>query len=347
MGRKILFVGEEVPGSRSLQRLNALRALGHKVLFIPTTPPGHSCETQPNLWHRICYRLRLPLDRARTNRTLVGLFSASFDIVWLDNASIVRPSTLAHLTAANPRLLLVWFSEDDMMNPRHRSRWIEASIPRFDLWVTTKSFNAELQELPALGAQKVLFVHNAYDRDLHQPLEISEDDQRRFGAEVAFVGTFEQPRSRSLLALAQAGVKCRVWGNGWSGMIGAHPNLIIENRPVYGMDYNRVLAATAINLCFLRHFNRDRQTTRSIEIPACGAFMLHESSEELSSLLRPGVEAAYFANDDELISACRYWLANVTARRAVAAAALQRVRALGLSHHETVSRILVAAEGRS
>lgn len=342
----IVFVAEQVTGSRSLQRLATLRALGHRVLFVPTTPDGVSCERRPSLAYRISYRLRLPFDRAGTNAALLGADMRRFDLLWCDNAGVLGRPTLETLKARHPGLRLVWFSEDDMMNRRHRTRWLEPAIPLFDVWATTKSFNAEPEELPRLGARNVVFVNNSYDPALHRPLELDDAARATFAADIAFVGTFEAPRAASLLELARQGLKVRVWGNGWGEMAAAHQNLVVENRPVYGDDYVRALRASAINLCFLRHFNRDRQTTRSIEIPACGAFMLHEHSDEMARLLADGEEAAYFADDGQLAAQCRRWLADPAGRERVAAAGLARVRALGLSHGETVTRILEAAGGR-
>lgn len=341
----IIFVAEQVPGSRSLQRLATLRALGHSVLFVPTTPDGASCESRPSPAYRISYRLRLPFDRTGANGVLRGLDIRGFDLVWCDNAATIRRATLERLKARNPALRLVWFSEDDILNPRHRSRWLEAAIPLFDTWVTTKSFNADPTELPRLGARNVVFVNNAYDPALHRPLELDADTRAAFAADIAFVGTFEAPRAASLLHLARQGLRVRVWGNGWNTLAGVEPNLVVENRPVYGDDYVRALRASAVNLCFLRHFNRDRQTTRSIEIPACGAFMLHERSEEMTGLLAEDVEAAYFGDDQELAAQCRRWLADPEGRNRVATAGLRKVQALGLSHRETVGRILDASGG--
>lgn len=340
---KILFVGETVPGSRALQRLEALRGLGHQVHLVPTTPEGGNCERKPSLLYRALYRLRLPPDLAGTNAALTALDARAFDLALFDNARTVRRRTLEALKARHPGLPLVWFCEDDMMNPRHRTRWVAGAIALFDLWVTTKSYNAEPEELPSLGARRILFVDNAYDPALHRPLEVSAGERDRFGADISFIGTCEAPRAASLLHLARSGLRCRVWGNGWAAWAGAQSNLVIENRPVYNLDYARVLCSSKINLCFLRHFNRDRQTTRSIEIPACGAFMLHERSAEMTGLLRADHEAAYFGSDDELVSQCRRWLADDAGRAAIAAAGLERVRSLGLSHAQVLGRILDTA----
>src|SRR5262249_31144401 len=146
-----------------------------------------------------------------------------------------------------------------------------------------------------------------------------------FGADVAFVGTFEAPRAASLLALARAGIGVRVWGNGWAQLRDAHPNLSVEARPVYDDDYARTINATRINLAFLRKANRYLQTCRTVEVPACGGFMLHERSGEVERLFAGDREAAFFETDGDLVAACRRWLADEAGRRAVAEAGRARV----------------------
>ena len=332
---KIVLVGEANPGSRTPQRLQALQELGHMVEMVPTTPPGWTYEARPSLLDRLCYRLRVPRDKAGANAALLHA-AAQADVVVLDNARAIRPETLRRVRALTPRVRLVWYSEDDTMNPRHRTRWLEACIPLFDLWVTTKSFNADPAEVPSLGARAVMVADNSYCPHAHAPLPADD----RFTAPVSFVGTYESPRADDLVALAEAGVTVRIWGNGWSGLAGRSPFLKVENRPVYGDDYRRVVCSSAINLCFLRKGNRDRQTCRSLEIPAMGGFMLHEASDEMERLLAPEREVAYFSSRVELVQQCIRWLANESERRQVAAAGHARVVADGHSHHTRWQAIL-------
>lgn len=329
---KLILVGEANRGSRTPQRLRALREAGHQVIMVETTPPGWSYETSPRLTQRLCYRLRLPLDPAGANARLIAQASSDVDAVIVDNARMIRPQTLRRLRRLAPDAKLVWYSEDDIMNPRHRSRWMEAAIGLYDLWVTTKSFNAQAGEVPALGARRVLFVDNSFCPHDHAPITIDAEERQRWGAPVSFVGTYEHPRAADLLALAEAGIDVRVWGNGWHAMVGAHPRLRIENRPVYGDDYRRVVAASDLNLCFLRKGNRDLQTCRSLELPAMQAAMLHEASPEVERLFAPDREAIYFTDQAGLIAATRRWLADAQARHRLAAAARDRACADGHDH---------------
>lgn len=340
---RVILVGETNPGSRTPQRLRALRELGHDVTMVSTTPPGWTYETPPDLVQRLLYRLRLPMDKAGANRALLDAAQAGCDLIVIDNARIIRPATLRQIRRQTPNIRLIWYSEDDTINPVHRSRWMEGCIPLYDLWVTTKSFNAHPREVPKLGARRVLFVNNSYCRHTHAPIAIDDEQRIRWGAAVSFVGTYEAARENDILALAQAGINVRVWGNGWPDPERRPTGLSIENRPVYGDDYRRVVAASDINLCFLRKGNRDLQTCRSLELPAMGACMLHEASPEVESLFTANTEALYFADTRSLIETARLWLDRPDACRRLGVSARARAVADGHDHHHRWDFILSEA----
>jgi spore maturation protein CgeB len=338
----VVFVGETMPGSRTPQRVRAFRSLGCAMDVVATNKPGRTFEDPPSFIERVRHRLRRPADESRANEALLRAVARGCDLIWIENARTLRPETLAEVKRLAPDAPLIWFAEDDMMNPRLGSVWLDRSLPLFDLWVTTKSFNADPHEMPARGVRRIAFVDNSYDPTIHRKRELTGSEQAAFAADIAFVGTYEAPRARSLQRLADAGLSVRVWGNGWRHLSGAHPGLRIEGRPVYDDDYARTINASRINLAFLRKANRDRQTCRTLEIPACGGFMLHEASAEAERLFASGREAAYFGTDDDLVSACRSWLADDTRRQDVAAAGWRRAQT-GHTHADRVSQILKLA----
>jgi len=338
---RILVVGELVASSRSHQRIAALRDMGHYVETMSTVAQEATYEDRPSLYERIRYRLRMPVDRMNINGRLVAAIeNGAFDLLWVERVLELRGRTLQSIKSRNPNIGFIWYAEDDMMNPRHRSRYVEGAIPWFDVWVTTKSFNASPDELPALGARNVLFVNNAFDPAIHHAVPIGSEDRALYGSDICFVGTFEHPRAESLVALADQGYKVRVWGNGWGRMVGRHANLAIENKPVYGEAYAKTICASRINLCFLRKSNRDLQTCRSIEIPAIGGFMLHERNAEITAILAEDKEAAYFGGDDELARQCAYWLKEEERRTTVAAAGHTKITAGRFTHRDRIEQIL-------
>jgi len=339
---RTVVAGQTFETSRTVQRVAAMQSLGCAVERVPTTPPGWNYETEPTLLRRIRHRMRLPGDPAAANRAIVRAVERGADVLWLDAADMIRPATLREAKRINGSLALIWYSEDDMMNPRLRTRWVQSSLPLFDLCVTTKSFNASPAELPSLGAKRVLFVNNSFDPAVHRAVTIDAEARVRFGSPISFIGTFERPRAESVLHLAKQGLAVRVWGNGWADWVGGHPNLTIENRPVYNDDFARVVAASAINLGFLRKSNRDLQTCRSVEIPGCAGFMAHERNDEIVALFREGREAVYWSSDDELARVCAFWLDREAERGKIAKDARDRAFALELTHQANVVRILNA-----
>ena len=122
---RILLAGEIVPGSRTLQRIRALREMGHEVAAIETNMPGATYEDRPRFVERVRYKLRIPGDPNRANEALIANAGQQrFDLVWLERCVAVRAGTLRRIKELAPATRLVWYAEDDMMNPRHLSRWL-------------------------------------------------------------------------------------------------------------------------------------------------------------------------------------------------------------------------------
>jgi len=252
---------------------------------------------------------------------------------------MVRVSTLEKVRKLFPSVKIIFFSEDDMFAKHCQSKYFLACLPLYDVVFTTKSFNLNPEELPSLGARKVIYVKMAYDPNAHRPITINNPDGTNFESDVSFIGTYESNRKDKLFFLAESGIKIRVWGNGWAKYVGQHSNLQIENKPAYGDEYAKQICASKINLCFLRKMNRDLHTCRSFEIPACGGFMLAERTPDHQELFKENKEAVFFDinNHQELLEKVRYYLDHEEERRAIAKAGRERCLNSGYSHHERLT----------
>lgn len=335
-GLRILYSGPS--DGTSLQRAESLRALGAEVVHVPSglvTPRGLAYQL-----YRAVHKLRKHPDFFRANRRLVREASnASFDIVWIDKGLWLHPATISKLRRLLPGVRVVAYSPDDMSNPNNQSPRYLKTLPLYDLNVTTKSYN--VAELEALGAREMLHVDNAYDPAIHRPIELTPADRERYAVDVGFVGAYEAERADMLLRLAQAGLSVCVRGPQWARFFtGSHPNLRVIEGWVDDEAYPRIVNATKINLGFLRKSNRDQQTTRSVEIPACRAFMLAERTPEHERLFREGAEAEFFGDFEELLAKCRHYLANESERAEIAQRGYRRCVLAGYSNFGRLSAIL-------
>lgn len=333
---RILYVGPLEYGGTCLQRMVALRDLGHDVLAVDTAATSVRQRLLPV---RVLRRCGLHLDLTHANaRILDAVDRRRFDVVWVDKGLCIHPRVLAHVKEAQPDCKLVSYSPDDMLNPRNQSRWYLRSVPIYDLHVTTKSYN--VKELKQLGAKEVLFIPNAYDPHTHRPVILTAEERSKLQADVGFIGAFERERFASILALAEAGIHVTVRGPGWPTRATVPGTLYIKPGWVLGDDYAKAICATKINLCFLRKANRDRQTTRSVEIPACGGFMLAERTDEHLTLFREGKEAEFFSTNEELIAKTRYYLIHEEERQAIALAGRERCIRDGYTYHDRLAYVL-------
>ena len=325
----VAYLSDLSPYARSLIRLNALRQAGCRTWDVATIPRGddqlgYGVYTP---WRRLVHRIGFSPDYTGAGAKLLALARSNpLDVVWVDKGLTLSREIL-NRAKAQSGAKLVSFSEDDMALRHNNSRRWRQALEAYDLVVTTKIANVEHSELEALGAKRVLFVRQTYNPLTHFPIVLDGDQQDQFGADISFVGTYEQARAQSLLTMANAGLSVRLWGDTWAGKIG-HPNLRPEGRAAVNtpgrLDYSTVLSGTKISLGFLRKLNRDQHTSRSVEIPACGSMLLAERTPDHQSMFREGVEAEFFASDDELIEKARHYLDHEDERLQIAQAGRER-----------------------
>lgn len=336
---RIFYIGPLWQGSTCRRRFESLQELGHVVYPFDTEP---YFPTFYRGLHSLIRRLGFGPRLSRMNADIVKRVAA-FEptLIWVDKGLLISPMTLMACRATAQRMILLNYSPDDMTNPNNQTRYYLGSLSVYDVLVTTKGPN--VAELKAMGARDVRLVHNSYSEPLHRPIPITEEDRKRYGAKVSFVGFCEKERTQSILRLADAGLGVRVWGPGWENCkLKAHPNIRLECRALWDEEYIRVLCASDINLCFLRKENRDTTTARTVEIPACAAFMLAERTEQHKAHFTEDVEAVYFGSDDELEAKVRYYSDNLEARRRIAAGGRERCLRSGYSSRKILNGLLTS-----
>jgi len=337
---RILYVGPLMQGGTCLQRLQVFKELGYSLISVNSAPNWAMKNIRPPLYYRVINKFSGPPDFPRANRQIIHLVRQdNFDILWVDKGLGIKPATLRKAKELSPKITIVGYSPDDMGSKHNQSKNFLACLPYYDWYCTTKTYN--VQELKDLGCPRVMFTGNAYDPHTHHPMDLSAEEKKRLGGPVGFIGSYEAQRAESIYFLAENSVRVSVWGDGWARNCKVrNPNLSIMGPSQYGDDYARIICSFDICLGFLRKINRDLQTTRTIEIPACSAFMLAERTSEHLELFEEGKEAAFFANNEELLEKVRFYLAHESERRQVARAGRERCLRGGYSYHERLKEIM-------
>jgi spore maturation protein CgeB len=326
---RIIYVSNESFYSRAQTRLKALRQLGHQVEFISSG--GEWLDAQGRTRRSVAgilQRFGIEFDFSGASSSLRNFAKFAPDLIWIDRSPMLSPSALRTLRKHFPEAMLLAFSEDDLALRHNQSlRWL-AALPIYDVVLTTKIRNVELGDLASLGAREVRYTRQAFDPEQQFPIELDANDLEAFGADVSFVGSYEAERGASILRLCEGGVPVRVWGSGWLASGIRHPLLRIEgreavNRP-HNLAYTKVINASKINLGFLRKLNRDQHTSRTLEIPACRAFMLAERTHEHCEMFAEGSEAEFFGDDGELLAKVLRYLQDEPRRLNVAEAGYSR-----------------------
>lgn len=337
---KILSVGNmDGLSNTCLHRHWALEKIADKVDAINTS--GFT-----SLWYKIAHHLfllglpiRIPENRNENEQIIAKVNSNYYDIVWIDKGVTIYPETLKYIKEKSPQTILVSYSPDNMALRHNQSQQYIECVPLYDHIITNKSYI--LDDMRKLGANDIYFVNNSYEPTFHHPYILTTDEYKHIGGDIGFVGAWEKDRCESILYLAKNGLNIRVWGGGkWIKYKGMYPNLTIENQGLYSEDYPKSFQAFKVSLCFLRKKNYDQQTTRSVEIPACGGFMLAERTKEHLAMFEEGKEAEFFSSNEELLKKCKYYLLHETKRKQIASAGLKRCDTSGYSNEDTIRNII-------
>jgi len=331
--RNIIYIGDLRRGRTSWHRMLALKNLGHRII------PIDQASDINNLFERVLrsfrQRVGYPLDPNNVNILLLkSILDFSPDLIWLDKPMNIKRSTLVNIKEIDSNLKIVAYSPDDMLNPQNQSKYHTKILPLLDAYYTTKSFG--VNELKNMGCKNVFFIENGYCTEIHRPVIPSFNSIRN---KVGFIGGYEYERYQNILFLANNGINVNIQGSFWN-KVGSENLIKIKNGDLIDLDYSAMISLTDINLCFLRKANRDLQTSRSIEIPACGGFMLAERSDEHLQLFKDGIEAVFFSDKQEMLDKTKYYLNHPEQRLKIAMAGRDRCKSSGYSNESRMSNAL-------
>lgn len=291
------------------------------------------------VWKSIAFRYKTgPLVKRINRRVIQQTQESNYDLIWVDKGVYLWKETVKHLRSRAKRM--VHFTPDTAFCA-NRSRHFFAGAKDYDLLVTTKSF--EIPDYSKIAdKERVQLVTQAYDANLHHPLDDGEEKK----PVAAFIGLCEPDREQCIDALLSAGIPVRVGGRGWGKFARANesnPNFHFLGPDVFGESYVREYTNASVGLGLLSRKFPELHTTRTFEIPACGTMLATERNEETARFFDDD-ECLFFTSYEELAVRLRDMLDSPQQISQIAEKGRQRVTEMGCDNYSVLSRVLKRAQ---
>lgn len=332
---RLLYIGSLASWSNSSRRYKALAQLSN----------AEALDTDPYILAKYISGFQHHINKGPgiylLNRKIRKLVKKQqLDIVWVDNKSYLTTKTLDFIKKQQSSVKIVNLITDDPFGKFSRS-WslFKKAIRLYDAFFVQRRINIE--ELSMHGAKKVELCYRSFDPEFERPLILSEDETKLYGANVGFVGTYENVRASFIAYLIENGIPVSVTGNDWPD--GQYWDIIkpyYRGPSVFNEDYIKAINGLDIALHFLRHANRDEQDSRTFEIPACKRFMLAERSEVHTQLFKENEEAVFFSSKEELLEKVKRFMADPAERERIALNGYNRCFKSGYTHLERMKTVL-------
>ncbi|WP_341676026.1 glycosyltransferase [Niveibacterium sp. SC-1] len=198
------------------------------------------------------------------------------------------------------------------------SEFLNADAARYDHYLSIHP-----EPMP-VGAQHLDLL--GHDEDIYRPIAgVSRD------IPISFVGGTNPRRLEVFSQLTDLPIQ--IYGPGWRKIKhGWKPALWRRVRAsgIYGEALNRLYNRSRIvlNVTGWEPAAGKGLNLRVLDVPATGAFLLTDHSEDLSAFFKVGQEIETWSTVEELRDKCRFYLENDGARERIAAAGLAKVRSL-------------------
>jgi spore maturation protein CgeB len=170
-----------------------------------------------------------------------------------------------------------------------------------------------------IRSTKFYYLPEACNPRMHRPIGLSQHDGETYGCDIMIAGTLYYYRQEILQQLIRQlqDVHIKIWGSRPDWLLDRLPGRYM-GRHVYGDDKVRAALGAKICLNTLHYAEVNGLNCRAFELAGCGGFQMLTWVPALAEHFEPDVEVVTFANVEELIEKCIYYLRNPSAATAIA-----------------------------
>ena len=202
-----------------------------------------------------------------------------------------------------------------------------------------------LERYKAAGASNASWLPFACDPEIHQPVEVSEEDRKKYACDISFIGSCYTERIEILERLTDFDIK--IWGPGWDKAdLSAHLRARVQGGAVDVDEWRKIIHCSKINLNIIGHrcdvmepyvdADEFRMTnTKLFEILGCGGFQCVDQKADAETLFKHKEHVVFYKDSNELISLIQHYIKHDNERRQIAEQGRKEV----LAKHTYVLRL--------
>ena len=317
---KILVVGDGHSAIHEVAVVAAFKKLGHEAESFYWQEYFKSRNPITRLWRKTQNKFLLGPIFNQLNRDLMSkALQFQPKLIFIYRGTHITPRIIVALKRALPDCNVFGYNNDDPFASNHPAwlfRHFLKSVPVYDLVFAYRHHN--LYDFKKLGAKRVELLRSWFLPEIHS---CAVQKTLPHTIDCIFAGHYENDgRAECLEELLLNDVNIKLFGpygglkkSGWDIPI-SKSKLLGRLLPVsylQGHDYAKNMRTSPIALCFLSKLNKDTYTRRCFEIPAVGAALFSEYSDDLATLFIDGKEAVFFKNKEELVTKVKYYLTHL------------------------------------
>jgi spore maturation protein CgeB len=247
------------------------------------------------------------------------------DVLFLPKAENIHSRTVKIAVAAAGARLVTWYP-DHPFKANMTSMNILRNLPSYDLFYIWGNFLTET--IQSAGAPDVRYLPFAFDPETHQSkIEPSNEDLKRFGCEVCFIGAWDKERERDLEPLSSFDLA--IWGPGWLENLDRSSPLrkFVRGAGVYNENLVKAYKSSKIVFNHLRLHNGSAHNVRSMEIAGIGGGVqvVRRTQELACELFKEDEHLVCFDSVEELKQKIQFLLSNPIISKRISESARKKV----------------------
>ncbi|PIV63925.1 MAG: hypothetical protein COS11_04820 [bacterium (Candidatus Ratteibacteria) CG01_land_8_20_14_3_00_40_19] len=160
----------------------------------------------------------------------------------------------------------------------------------------------------------------ACDPDFHKRVEVNQEERKKYGSDICFVGSFYPNRAEILEKITDFNLK--VWGPGWNNLSFDSPlKKLAKESQLKPEEWRKIYSSSKIILAI--HYQDGKipcyqASPKVYEALACKSFLLVDNQKDVKSLFEDGKHLTIFKDIKDLREKIKYYLIHPEERERIA-----------------------------